>query len=220
MRDHLSVEIFKDVDSEADTEAGRQGVELVNSFVRNMRVVRNDRGLRLSNQGSGSVNLSKVRWPVFSADLNVIVTDKTILSDGQNEQAGTVLGEAQTWTNGSRIATIDTARSGAGARFVVAHETAHLIGLNYQRQGEKDGHCDIDECVMYPYSVKDTDKILRPQGGFRAWRERQGYIKPEWEERETLIQKSFCGNCIEQLAQRAFFLLMQKQGRTVPDTLL
>jgi hypothetical protein len=220
MRDHLSVEIFRDVDSEADSAIGREGVELVNSFVKNMRVVRSNRALKLSQQGSDSVNLAKVRWPSFSADLNVILTDKTILSDSGNEQAGAVLGEAQTWTNGSRIATIDTAHSGASARFVVAHETAHLIGVTYQRLGERDDHCDIDECVMYPYSVKVTDPVLRPQRGFRAWRERQGYVKPEWDVQETMIQKSFCGNCIEQLAQRAFFLLMQKQGRTVPDTLL
>lgn len=220
MRDHLSVEVFRDVSSEADSSVGREGVELVNSFVKNLRVIRSDRAIKLSKPDAAEVDLAKVKWPAFSADLNVIVTDKSLLSADSESRQAQILGEAQTWSDGSRVATIDVANSKAQAPFIVAHETAHLIGVSYKRRGEEDKHCDIDECMMYPYSATTTEKVLRPQRGLRAWRERHGYVKSEWDEREVAVQKSFCGSCIEQLAQRAFFLLMQKQGKHVPDTLL
>lgn len=220
MRDHLSVEVFRDASSSVDSTAGREGVELVGSFVRNLRIVRSDRAIKLSGSDPGSINPSKVNWPRFSADLNVVLTDKALQLTDEDDKSGVVLGEAQTWSDGTRVAMVDTVRSGSNAQFVTAHETSHLIGLSYKRLGETDGHCDIDECLMYPYTTTSTEKTLRPQKGLRAWRERRGYVMPEWDEYEVAIQKSFCGNCIEQLAQRAFFLLMQKQGKAVPDTLL
>lgn len=193
----VSVEIFRDSSrKKLSTEAAEAGIDIVRQIATGVKIMKTTRLLTIAKSEQGFVDMAKIRWPKFDADLNVIVTDRPIFPPDMDRSDPTddwlqaylsgVMGISQRLPGlgSTRVAVIDTQIS-SSTENVTAHEVGHL--LNLKKQGEtwdNESHCSTQECTMRP----------RLGGG-----------------------EEFCNECTQQLGQSAFYFQKAKAGETVPE---
>ena len=219
----LSVEVFRDRDfPDASVECAEAGISNVERVIRGIQIVRANRLIAVPSVDGGYVDMRHIRWPQFPADLNVVITEKPLLSSGEDlsrdnnwlRVAGLSLNEGLA---GSVRVTVIDVTTGLSAQ-TVEHETGHLLGL--KRRGtthDGRGHCTVKNCTMHfkdePYRVISK----QPLG-------RTGILRRmQYEERRSEPKSSaekFCDECAHQLAVNAFMLTKAKSGEYVPPELL
>lgn len=200
MPEKISVEIFRDTNSpDQITEYGEKSVELVNYFAKNLEISKAGRGLRLG-AATASLVMENISWPRFDADLNLIITSRNLISDGQE-----ALGSAQaSIVRREGVAVVSTASF--SPELTGAHELGHLLHFRDRTNLHDSSHCQIDECLMS--STQKTKWVHRETPQQRARRTlRKPRTQPLLSEAyEIDSNRTFCPSCIDQLAQKSFFL--------------
>lgn len=219
MPNKLTVEIFRDVATkEVSTEAAEAGVETLRALVPELEIIKTSRLLRVA-PGSTHVDTRKVRWPNSGADINIVMSGRHLDSEGRTD--GLVRMGVATVTRRTRFAFIDATTDDAG--LIVAHEGAHLLDVKNRGAFHHDGHCTCDGCIMLPSYEPVRQQPEEERHTQRLYRRFFG------EDRKTNAARAkrfegtkaqFCGECEEQLAINAFYLIGQKNGRTAPPGIL
>lgn len=213
---NISVEIFRDIDRPTvSIDAAEGGVDHLRRITRGIDIVRATRLIRIAKPEAATVTSDNIRWPrSFSADLNLIVTDRQIIS--ADRQVGGVthitpgLGTLKT-------AVIDITAHNQ-PELIAAHEGGHL--LHAKHSGVKwDGvaHCQDVTCYMYPVPIVELVQQRVRQKGVGAWLERQGLRPARYEEVTQPVAGSFCDECAEEIDKKALFLRMAKAGQAIPS---
>lgn len=223
--DHLTVEVFRDADrKDTSLDLAMPGIDLVRSHDVPLQVIRSDRLLRVARPEDDSVVANKIRWPKLGADLNIVLTNRPLFDTApsssqdslyaRQDRLGVALYSDRPLAN--KIALIGLGEMGH-SDLTVAHEMAHL--LNVQPTNAIEGnqrHCATERCVMHPVARREHIEERVPQKGIRLIQEKLGYRLPEYTDRLVPMAHDFCIDCGGQLAKRAFFLMMQKSGKTIP----
>jgi hypothetical protein len=196
-----TVEIFHDeVDGRLPLDPVYQGVQATNDIVGNLQIIR-DSELVSVVDGYGfdsCIAVDYVQWPRFSADLNIIVTNRRLLCEQEASlfdylQSGArkvgilAVGIAYTHPEVGRIAIVKMDELGDRAA-TTSHEIGHLYNLKNQggkHDNDHELHCRDKKCTMY-YEQRD---------------DRSRYRRGEF-----VGTQHFCNECAEQLAQNAFHL--------------
>lgn len=214
----LSVEVFRDYNyPEIDVQPADDGIEKINRIVQGIEIVRKTRLFKLPSWADGSIDMEKIDWPVFPADLNLVLT-KTPLSPTESSLtviSGMALSGNKVYS--PRVAVVDMSYEWTPQ--VVAHETGHLLGLK-QRGSTHDGegHCRNAHCLMH-YKDDRTNIVekVRPKSISRLLKRN---IAHEHITAVESSQQNFCAECRHQLAVNAFMLAKAKAGNFVPSDLL
>ncbi|MEO7904299.1 MAG: hypothetical protein ABIR91_00735 [Candidatus Saccharimonadales bacterium] len=214
----ISVEVYRDVECrDAPVDAAESGVDLISRITTGIQIVRASRLLRIAPSDSDVVNIDKIRWPKFDADLNVVLTERPICANGgtvaykygvsvRDERAGSL-----------RVAVVDINHPDF-PDVVAAHELGHLFSLKKSGESwDNDGHCKLPSCLMQQYTQTIEREVPVTQRGLRRLSEKVGFSSVQYETTKHPKADEFCQECARQLDKSAFFLKESKAGKYIPS---
>jgi hypothetical protein len=223
--DNISVEIFRDVDGrDMSIEAAVEGVERIRHVTTGIEIVRATKLLKIVNNGADRVQPNKIRWPKFEADMNIILTERSLFLPRESEPSESSdmydnhispLGIALKYGD-KKIAVVDTVTPDF-PELIAAHEIGHMFNL--KKNGatwDSDVHCVSDGCMMY--KTAGVVEIEQPiaQRGFRGLIERCGLREPEYSKFIVPSAEKFCDECVHQIDKTSYFIRQSKLGKYIP----
>ncbi|HET6924224.1 MAG TPA: hypothetical protein VFH39_00135 [Candidatus Saccharimonadales bacterium] len=173
-------EIFHDIDrGKFPTESVEAAITYIGEIIGEHTILSN-RSVRLSsNPSSEYIDMEKIRWPKFSADVNIVLTDRALDKPPEGSDVA-LLDLTRRITTGvsnplSKVAVIDTLRTTAEAA-TVTHEIGHLFNLKLKgiTKSTQSPHCALNLC----YARKSRTVIHKKRSDnsadlFRAHRSSQ-----------------------------------------------
>lgn len=192
----LSAKVYQDSFSpDLPVERAIAGIEIVKTIAPWIRIERTQRAVTVGGTRRDFIVADTLAWPRLDADLNVVLTNRPLVRDGDVLQTGGLdhkrlatqeetVGLAFHFSRvgSKRIALVNT-RSIRRYEHTVAHELGHLLGVKGKND---DQHCGQKTCLMYP--------LLRPYGR---------------------VDRIFCECCSGQLEDNSRALRKAKAGRFV-----
>lgn len=202
----ISVEVFSDAAQDIDTDMVVHAIEYVNSIARNLEVIKASRRLRLGT--SESVNVNTIRWPKFTAHINVVLTERTLLVKGGSNPLGSSIVSPPPLGSVAIVRNVEPM-----VQTTTSHELGHTMFLRYPFTD--DSHCKNSNCLMQPANgVIDTRRRVK-RGSIGAILEKAGFMDERYEIVSSVDRTDFCEDCKEQLAKKAWFLARAHQGETL-----
>lgn len=220
IKQKLSVEIFRDERCEENNVSKiGHGIEYVNTLSdERLDIIESSRRLRFSGP-SETLDVTRVRLSQQRADLNIIATDRKLLTPSEANRHTETLGVAigANIPRLGRLAFVSTMENKAVAS-TTAHELAHL--LNLKKEGDRHdgaGHCDLENCFMHKINAGIITRSERvTQRGLKAVLERNGLRAAEYRQVSTSSSNSFCDECVPQISKNTYFLQEFKNGSSIP----
>jgi len=232
-----TVEIFRDVDAHRDIplESVYAAIEYVGEIAGKLTVINDSHRIRLGKPTYPMCVMERVRWPKFEAQMNLVLTERTIVSSATSQNAEKeaaitqlprILGIANFssfWRPTSKDVAIVDVASTPNVKEVMTHEIGHLFGLSRKNRAvSADGgtHCPDPTCVMKPDTGLRIAHEKVHKRGVSGILERIGIAAPEYVPRYVDEITPFCADCTEELGRTAMMRSLARQGRTVPQFLL
>lgn len=199
------VEIFQDTQSGVQPVAlAHEALGYIATIVGPLDTVDDQRRIRLvNNPEQPYVDFDNVRWPRFSADANIVLTDRAILRDGKTIPAPERAAQARRGPSGlsqGNLALINT-RGSTAVRSAIVHEFGHMYGLKKEgANADKNSlHCAVRSCVMRPYINQVPRSFM---SAAEVVLERPNPKGPDAAKLPLdLGQRHFCDECAGQLAR-------------------
>lgn len=212
---NISVEIFKEADRrDISIDTAEAGIDYVRRVTTGIEIVRSTRLLRLGDSEHASLYPDKIRWPSLSADMNIVLTDRTLYSAGDELHYGVAY--VNRGLNNLKMAVVDVAKPDF-PELTVAHEFGHLFNLKHGGETwDQSGHCVDTTCLMYKHPQTRQFEKRVEQRGIKKIMEYYGYKKPEYENFIEPVATEFCGECAHQLDKTSLFMKKAKAGEYIP----
>jgi hypothetical protein len=205
------VEIFRDADSSSvDFAPAFEGIDLVANEAGRL-IVESGRRIRLNYEEGSDMDTRPVRWPLFAADFNIVLTDR--IFRGETGQDGyRPVGRSSLYENGPQAAVVST--DSRSVKVTVAHELGHMLGLKKPQGGrlEDIAHCASTTCIMHEVSQVRTIKKMIPSTRGRHWMASLGIVEPQFSFSLTDAATEFCEDCRVDLRHAAVAKFMIKNG--------
>lgn len=227
----LTVEVLRDVDfPDLPTDEAEAAIDFINErvgCVGALAISGLAKKIRIAKPGQDTIDAGKVRWPVMPADLNIILTERTLVSEQVGRHQNTINDAADLAIGGITVqkdpplAVIKVKSDNLSVVSTIEHEIAHMLGLKVRGdKADGAGHCIDLNCMQYHKVTTSETAVDSPGVGIGGWLQRRGLIKCEQTLEKKVINTDFCDECVEQLGRNAFFRSKQKAGETIPVTLL
>jgi hypothetical protein len=205
----LTLEVFQDdMSNTIDLSCAETALELLAPHVPEIDLSKSSRKLRIPSfdYGTSIPRMDSIRWPRFSANLNVFLTTRQVSPDDPR-----VKGLAHPAIYPQKgIAVVNTSHPDPELTF--AHELGHLLHLRDHSNSNDTEHCSDNTCIMHEtFEITYSDELVA-QKGVKLWLEKRGRRLPEYKEVEARQQRQFCQSCSSQLAKKAFFLSQSYSG--------
>lgn len=225
MQQGITIEVFREpAVPQSEVLYALEGISLVHGVSNAIELTKDSRTLHLKSDPAW-VNTDKIRWPKFSANINIVLTNKALQNNkelesvetGDNLAVSNHLGRAigkLGLLSMSSVLLVST-QDPESIVSTTAHEIGHAVGL--KRKGEYFdgfGHCMSTECLMFPFDTTQTTTV-------RTVSKFMGLYRKQVEETElTRNGHEFCGECTYQAGYNLHFLKQYKNGVHVTPLLL
>lgn len=239
----ITIEIFRDAETpDVDLTSIEKGFGMVQQVVPKLEVQGLDkvRAIRLTRPDQEYIDSTLIRWPRFGADLNIVATERPMITREQDSRFGDVSDELKgvvremeahasptlgythkrERTFGGLAVALVNVKKPVFPHMVSSHEIGHMLAL--KEIGETydgDAHCVLENCLMYPYEDPLIAEVPLAQDRKKGWR-RLSASKPKHEKALIPRAETFCAECGEQMGRYAYLLTLVKQGQTIPPNLM
>lgn len=216
-----TVEIFHDAESgRLDPGVVLSGLEVVSAIAGRLDIIRQTRLLKVSLPNADEVQVDKIRWPAFEADINMVLTERPLVLAQQSN--GTIVesinaGVAMPF---SQVALIDVS-SAKFPRMTTAHEIGHLFGLKnvgtWVDGPEAGAHCRRMDCIMHSTRLEQPEIVPVSVKGIRKAMQNLKLTPPQYKVVTTCSNAEFCHECTDQLEKAGQKRALARRGIHLPD---
>ncbi|MEO6513840.1 MAG: hypothetical protein ABIR37_04090 [Candidatus Saccharimonadales bacterium] len=214
-----TVEIYHDsLSGRQPTEGVVAGLDIVSAVAGSIEISRDDQLMRIGREPDQEIDFAKIRWPRFKSDFAIVLSNRAIKLDVDNEEEGYLVRCAGIASYAFRVAIINAATVNLAT--AVAHETGHLFGLKADSDKLNpimSGHCPTDSCVMHWGHAIATEQVALPSKSQTGrLLERLKLKDVQYQRREVETRKEFCDECTDELGTTGKLRALDKIGIHVP----